>query len=436
VRIGKVSIYLHHSSWWIRFRENRKLKRQRIGDDLEQAKGIAAQVNAQVTTQLPSMFAFQPVTVDRLITDWLDHLEHVVRASSATINRYRTAGRHLQQFAASHQPQCSAHEIDVHGFVRHLRTELVSPNGHPNAAKRALRDNGVIFILTVCKAMFNFAGRRRLVPPYFENPFVGLPIQRMPVEDAKPIFVFDERTELAFLAACDQWAFAVFYLLARTGMRPGELVHLLVEDIDLSQGLMNIRNKPDLGWQVKTRNVRTIPLPDQPLQVLHKIIGQRTAGVLIQRRNLRTSPITCLDRRQLAVELERRVAALGTELDRPLTRLDKARLARRLWRDAGALDNNAIREEFIRVTTRIGLPHVTTPKSWRHTFATLMQEASVDPLIRQQTLGHVSSDRSRSALGMTGAYTHTPREVHRQQLQKTVELRPRTSELVRLFVND
>ena len=55
-------------------------------------------------------------------------------------------------------------------------------------------------------------------------------------------------------------SFHCFLTLLLTGMRPGELCHLLLpDDIDLETGWLYVRNKPKLGWQVKTRN-QHIPL--------------------------------------------------------------------------------------------------------------------------------------------------------------------------------
>ena len=85
----------------------------------------------------------------------------------------------------------------------------------------------------------------------------------MKLEDTKPIFVFDADTELAFLQAADDWAFAVHFTLAKTGMRPGELAHLLVEDVDLESGWLHVRNRPALGWRVKTGRDRPIPLIEE-----------------------------------------------------------------------------------------------------------------------------------------------------------------------------
>ena len=79
---------------------------------------------------------------------------------------------------------------------------------------------------------------------------------------------------------------------------------------------------------------------------------------------------------------------------------------RTVWRDAGAEPVDRVRDSFVRIARRAGLS-ATCPKSWRHTFATLLQHAGVDPLVRQETLGHKPADPDAGPLGMTGVYTHT-----------------------------
>ena len=70
----------------------------------------------------------------------------------------------------------------------------------------------------------------------------------------------------------------------------------------------------------------------------------------------------------------------------------------------------------------MGQARATRLKSWRHSFATLLQDANVDPLIRQQTLGHRPT--TGSGLGMTANYTHTRRETHREQVERALRLWP------------
>ena len=108
-------------------------------------------------------------------------------------------------------------------------------------------------------------------------------------------------------------------------------------------------------------------------------------------------------------------------------RADK--IARTVWQDAGALIGERIRKPFIRIAESIGLDDVTCPKSWRHTFATLLQDANVDPLIRQITLGHAPSSLGGGALGMTSVYTHTRPATQKTEIERALRLWPKSLQL-------
>jgi integrase len=81
---------------------------------------------------------------------------------------------------------------------------------------------------------------------------------------------------------------------------------------------------------------------------------------------------------------------------------------------------------------RIGHPESTCPKSWRHSFATLMQEANVDPLIRQTVMGH--SPASAGGLGMTANYTHSRAATVRVQIEQALRTWPDSLVLASQFV--
>ena len=49
--------------------------------------------------------------------------------------------------------------------------------------------------------------RRRHLPPYAGNPFGDLQIDRVRIQDAKPVFVFDAAVELVFLRTADHFLF-------------------------------------------------------------------------------------------------------------------------------------------------------------------------------------------------------------------------------------
>jgi integrase len=431
-RVGKVQAYLRGKVWYLCYHDNGKRRRPRVGSDKEGARQLAAQTNAQLVTGVPAMLSFEPISIPDLREQWLQHHELVLRSSVRTVARYRTATQHLLRYLEANPLGRYASHFRVNhaeAFVRHLRCIKVASNGHPNTAKRLLMDKGITFVMETCRAMFNYAAKRRHLPPYAENPFSAMEIERIPIQETRPIILFSEEQERRFLEACDHWQFPLFLTLMLTGLRPGELTHLLLpEDLDLDAGILRVRNKPKLGWQVKTRNERDIPLVSVLVAVLRHHLAGRSQGPVFRRRRFcgtAGEKMAC-GVEGLEHELENRVQAKEQALGASLAPAERSRLARRLWVQLGAVKEDRVRTEFMKLTARIGSPQCTAPKMLRHLFATVLQEGRVDPLIRNELMGHVASgDRSPGhGLNMTAVYTHTRPETCRQQLTEAIASRP------------
>lgn len=287
-RVGRVRAYLRGRVWYLCYHECGRRHQPRVGPDRDVARQMAAEINAQLEAGAPSALGFEPISILDLRQRWLDHHEHVRRSSLQTIRRYRAATEHLINFVTHVRPLRRASDFrPIHGeeFVRYLRSLQVAPNGHRNAAKRRLRDNGIKYILETCSTLFNYAARHRHLPPYVENPFHTIEISRIPVEDSKPVVAFTIDEEEQFLQTCDDWQFPIFATLFMTGVRPGELTHLLLPDnLDLESWWLYIRNKPGLGWKVETRNERDIPLMPSLIQVLRLTVGERSTGPVFRQR--------------------------------------------------------------------------------------------------------------------------------------------------------
>jgi hypothetical protein len=225
IRVGKVTLYQHHGAWWLYFSEGTQRVRRKVGGSQHEAEVLAAQTNLQLAQGTPTVFSFQPLSVADLRKRFLDYHEHVLKSSVATLARYRSATQHLEDFARTQPQEPQAHEVRPDSFAGHLRRIEVAANGHKNTKRRKLRDKGVQFILETCRSMYNFALKRRHLPPYTGNPFSELPLDRLKIEDAKPIFVLTEETELAFLTKASTWAFPINFTLAKTGLRIGDRIH-------------------------------------------------------------------------------------------------------------------------------------------------------------------------------------------------------------------
>jgi integrase len=429
-RIGRVSGYRRGRVWYLYYHEAGRRRRPRVGPGLTDARRLAAQINGQLEVGAPSALGFDPISIPDLQSRWLEYHEQVARSSVQTIHRYRTATDHLLRFLA----QCPVRHAGAfqaghaEAFVGYLRAIRVSPNGCPKTAKRPLMDKGVRFILECCRALFNYAAKRRHLSPYAENPFKVLAIDRIPVETARPVRLLTADQERAFVAACDEWQFPVFLTLMLTGLRPGELCHLLLpDDLDLDAAVVRVRNKPELGWQVKTRTQREVPLVPELVTVLRSLVAGYSAGPVFRRRGW--TPARCRfdapTPADIAGELARRTAD-AQAAGGPVGRAGRLRLARGLWWDLGAVREDRVRLEFIRVVESIGLANHTAPKVLRHQFATILQEGRVDPLVRNVLMGHaMAGERSPGhGLGMTAVYTHTRPQTIRDQLQLALAGRP------------
>ncbi|MGL6075214.1 MAG: tyrosine-type recombinase/integrase [Fimbriiglobus sp.] len=422
-RVGKVTVYEHHTAWWVYYRSEGKNVRRKVGATRAEAEQVASTINAQLANNEPTLLAFSPITVSELRKQFLNYHELVLHSSIGTVRRYRAATQHLENFILTKPKPPMAHDVKPDLFVAYLRGLEVAPNGHANTTKRKLRTKGVKYILETCRSLYQYALKQRNLPPYVGNPFSELPLDRFKLEDVKPIFVFTAKSELAFLRAASDWAFSIHFTLAKTGLRIGELTHLLIEDLDLDNGWLHVRNKTDLGWRIKTGQERLIPLLPEVITVLKGVIGSRTVGPVFLREKIATKRDRVIgDRVELESVLKKRRAAKGTSLNRT----EEAQLAQKLWWDAGAIKPDAIRTSFVRLMKKLAITESTCPKSWRHTFATLLQDANVDPLIRQQVMGHRPS--ISTGLGMTGKYTHTRPETLKSQVLAALRMWPESLE--------
>ena len=431
IHVGQVTVYKRGRSWYVYYREDGASRRLRASRDRKEAEKIAAEVNGQLACGLRSSFGYTKVPIADLVPQWLEHHEVVQRSSLATVNRYRTALDHMLRFVGGRSPGLTIDRLTngvAEEFVKYLRTVPVSPNGSPGATKRLMKDKGVLYVLQACRALVNFAARRRHMPPYATNPFTDMRIERMRIEDAKKIRVFSQKLEADFLAECPAWEFRVFFALSFTGMRPGELRHMLVGDVDVESRVAFIRNHPELSWHTKTRAERRIFLFDELLDVFRHAIGGRASGPVFLARQFADGaahpPLTGMDTHALAAEYRRRVDEAAAASPTESRRRIEARVATELWRDMGAIKANDVRKRFIRVAKRIGHPEMTSPYIFRHGMATAMQEADVDPFVRKEIIGHTS-------LEMTGRYTHTGSVTLARGMKQAAEVRKLSLEVAR-----
>lgn len=108
-------------------------------------------------------------------------------------------------------------------------------------------------------------------------------------------------------------------------MRPGELCRLLIEEVDLHDGWVSIRNKSELGWRIKTGRDREIPLIPELISVLRHVIADRTAGPVFRRPLFDPGRFPTMDARRdgMTRTMTQRTDAESRRLKRALTRAER-----------------------------------------------------------------------------------------------------------------
>ena len=330
---------------------------------------MASEINSQVVTGVPSSFGFEKCLLSEIRLRWLNHHEDVRRSALTTIRRYRAATSHLIRFAKEHKVLYPSDFTGktVEQFVRFLRNTRVGANGHEHSDQRFLRDSGVKYILQTSSNLFNYAKRHRHLPPYADNPFVAIEIGKIPIEDAKDIAVFTQEEEHKILEAANDRMFPIMLTLLQTGVRPRELIHMLLPtDINLQEGWIWIRNKPRLGWQVKTRTERKIPITDELCEFIAVSIDCRTTGPVFRQKRCffgdHFPPLSGLDEKALEREVDSRADKLAVKSNKARREI-REKAARSVWRDIGAIKYDRLRYHFSQIMKAIGRPDITALKT-------------------------------------------------------------------------
>lgn len=260
-RVGPVTIYKRLDTYYLYYLEDGQRKRPRIDGDLAVAKATAADVAKALAEERRSPLTFRRISPDDLVARYLSYVAEVQRRAWRTQNRYRAALDRFLDYARDRSIETVDRitVADVEDFVRWLRGQSRCRNGSKTGKKDAYKVGGIKFVLSTCRTAFNWAARNRHLPPYADNPFSQFPSDVLSEGDGesseREVFITPSQ-EKAFFAACNEWQRGIFVALAAYGMRVGELTHLLIENVDFAEGVLRIRSKPELLWQIKTRDRR------------------------------------------------------------------------------------------------------------------------------------------------------------------------------------
>jgi site-specific recombinase XerD len=144
-----------------------------------------------------------------------------------------------------------------------------------HGVKSRVSQRTVNYELRALFTFFHWAIKRNHL---FLNPATGVERFRLP-KRAIPKFMTSEELK-KFFGACDDDDRRLFMSILLTGMRKGEVEHLIWSDISFELGVVFIQEKPQMNWKPKT-DERLIPISPMLHEVLLVQYQNRRSDLLV-----------------------------------------------------------------------------------------------------------------------------------------------------------
>jgi len=297
-----------------------------------------------------------------------------------------TVGDYLEQWLASTLPLTVAsstafsyrsnmrlHVIDRIGSVRlqrlngptlnRLYADLLEPGANIRSPDRGLSRRTVRYVHTILHRALGDAVRHGVL---LRNPadLADPPSTKATAQRSDKVRTWTAAELAWFLrrsSGGNDRDFALWRLIASTGMRRGEAVGLRWGDVDLAAGTLTITRALTV-----TNHVVEISAPKTSAGSRSIALDARTVASLVDHRAMRVS--------------ERELLGIGPPEPADYVVGDP---------DGSYLHPEAASKRFDRRAARYGLPHIGV-HGLRHTWATLALRAGVHPKVVQERLGHSS----------------------------------------------
>lgn len=254
---GEGSIYRQGDTWravvelgW----ENGRRKRKYLSGKTRAA--VAAKLRAaQAQAESGTLSTGQPPTVERWMTEWLEGASN--RVATSTLAHYRRMSAYYIVPALGRKRLNALRPADFTTMTKGLKEKGLS--------LRTMQAAHQVLGMALRQAV-----RQGIIP---SNP---ADVVDAPAPRKEPLDVVTPSEARTLLAAAQDVAYGPLWTLAlTTGMREGEILALRWRDVDLSTGIVHIR-------QGKTRSARrAVPLTDVARQSLAGIAGGRKPEDLV-----------------------------------------------------------------------------------------------------------------------------------------------------------
>jgi integrase len=381
--------------WYVLHGRRGKIK---VGPDKKSAEFLASKINVEDAKRIAGLIPKDdPSLLKKPSIETLeDFFNYYLQWSNqnhrpASHKRYRSIIRNLEIFRGRHFPQLTRlDQLEPLVFEKYklYRKDIpIARNGYPltpgmikklekagNPARPA-RDTTVNVELEIFRAIFNHASEKGFIP---KNPVKG--VKRLEVREVTEKMILNREQAnrfLKYVKKVDSEYYDIFSLILHTGMRLGEVRHLVWTNVDLKTRFIYIR----------------------PFEFLNPLTGQKTYWSAKSKhdRGKREIPI---DKAAFEILARLEKGAKDTFVFAPYVQPEQ-------W-------NKKVRRRLITHMTAIGIPEFTHPHWLRHTFISWLAMAGMPKESIKDVVGHVDDETFE-------IYRHTTQE-HKKGLLDALDL--------------
>jgi integrase len=250
-----VTIFQRNTRWYANYQHDEKQYRKSLGThSKKQARANAIRIEADLASGRLTHESRAPA-LQRVIDEYRAYL-NTERRAKGTLAKYERAFGAFLALAARLKVK---NILGINRrFVDAFRGERVANGAEP----MTVHTDTVIL-----RQIVNFALARDLIN---RDPLRGFKLKK-PKASSQPCWTIEEVERI--LAAASEPQRSAFAVLADTGMRVGELKHLTWADVDFSNRVLHVREKP--GWKPKTGDVRVIPMTPRVQAILKRLPRHR-----------------------------------------------------------------------------------------------------------------------------------------------------------------
>ena len=271
------------TSYFIDYNDNGKRVRRVVEGNKHTAQKIRDEIQRRLSLGQFDIFKERAVVIpySLLYEEYKTSKKHIIRDSSLT--RYKNFSERFITFMQDNFPEALQDISKIKStYIKECLDDSLDENTEYGELWSRKTANG---LRTHLKTLFDFAIKRKYLT---DNPVAD--IQEYPVDSTTKVEFFTDPELAKIWKTVDKYWQPILEFILHTGLRKGEAINLIWENVDLTGKSPSITIISRDDWKTKTGQHRTIPLNQRAIEILKSLPEKKCRYVFTSTKGNRISP--------------------------------------------------------------------------------------------------------------------------------------------------